>query len=166
MGNYSFLRAVRNNPDKCMIDWDHMQKDEITHYHLVEYVSSSNEDRPKTLQEMAERWNETKFIGYITPEYVQSLIEFCKGLIPYGCNPRLYYEHEGMEQIWCVEFVPGTGIVNLAVYDFAPVLAALPTYPKYPSELDTEWNSMRRSVEQYLKKYCIDNHAWYFDQLA
>lgn len=165
MGNYSFLRATRNNPEQCIIDWDLMQTDEITHYHLVDYLSSKD-DRPKTLQEMAERWDESKFIGYMNRDLIQSLIEFCKGLKPYGCNPRLYYEYEGMAQIWCVEFVPGTGIVNVAVYDYAPVMEALPRYPMYPSDLYTEWNTMQRSVEQYLKKYCIDHHPWCFERLA
>lgn len=164
MGNYSFLRAVRNNPEKCIIDWEHMQKDGMKHYHFVDYLSS-NEDRPKTLQDMAERWNESKFFGYMNRELIESLIEFCKGLVPYGCNPRLFYEYEGMDQICCIEFVPGTGIVNIGVYDFNPIMINLPRYPQFPSELSNEWSDMYRAVEQYVKKYCIDNHPWCFERL-
>ena len=137
---------MRNNPKDCIIDWDHMNKNNLTHYYFNKLHEES--DRPKNMEEMAKYLNEKKFFGYLTREFIESLIEFCKGLIPYGSNPRLFYEHEGMEQICCIEFVPGTGIVNVALYDYHSVLSALPRYPaKYPAELYDQWYAMHDMVE-------------------
>lgn len=163
MGNYSFLRAFRNNPKECIIDWDRMNKSNLTHYYFTELPQESN--HPTNMEEMANYLNEKKLAGYFTKELIESLEELCKGLVPYGSNPRLYFEYEGMEQIWCLEFVPGTGIVNIADYDYHSVMAALPRYPSYPSELYDEWTSMQRSVENYCIKQCIDNHPWCFERL-
>lgn len=163
MGNYSFLRAMRNNPKECIIDWDLMKKENLTHYYFNDLPN--NPARPKTLEDMAEYWNEKKFVGYLTKEYIESLVEFCKGLVPYGSNPRLFYEYEGMEQIWCVEFIPGTGIVNIGIYDYHHIMTALPKHPTFPSELYDEWMSIQKSVENYCKKSCIDMYPWRFEQL-
>lgn len=166
MGNNSFLRALRNNSNQCIIDWDHMRKDHLLHHRLQDYHSLPVSERPKTLEDMAHVWNETKFIGYLDENYVHSLKEFCKGLVPYGSNPRLYYEYEGCQQIWCLEFVPGIGIINIACYDYSSVLASLPRCPEDSSEFWNEWHKIYCDLERYLIKYCIDNNIWKYERLV
>jgi hypothetical protein len=162
MGNYSFLRAVRNNPELCKIDWDSLEKDTILNdWCLV----SAYEKRLPTMKEMAERWNETKFIGYMDALYIEALKALCKVLKPYGQNPRLYYEYEGMCQIWCIEFVPGTEEVNVAVYDYLDILDSLPKAPNYDDDLYSKWDNMYRTVEDYCQEASIDSNEWEFRAL-
>jgi hypothetical protein len=165
MGNYSFLRALRNFPNQCIIDWDSMNPMNLPYYRLKDLQALPPSERPKTLEDMANHWNETKFFGYLDSDYIQSLNEFCRGLVPYGCNPRLFYEHEGMDQICCIEFIPGTGIVNISVFDFHRILASLPSYSNLSSELREEWTTIYNSLESFLIKYCIDTHPWKFQHL-
>ena len=164
MGNYSFLLAVRNNPNQCSISWETIKKEKLTHYYFDD-LYDDDENRPKTLEDLANYLDEKKFIGYLTKEFIETLEEICKNLVPNGYNPRLFYEYEGMAEIWCVEFIPGTGIVNVAVYDYHEILSSLPRYPPYESELYNEWNTMYTTVENYCKKSCIDNYIWDFQRL-
>lgn len=69
--------------------------------------------QPKTLEEVAKEFDESKFIGYMTREFIAALKEFNNNLEPYGSYPRLYYTYEGDDQLWCFEFVPGTDIINI-----------------------------------------------------
>jgi hypothetical protein len=164
-GNNSFLHAVRNNPNECVIDWDSMNPVNLLHHRIKDLREGPVENRPKTLGEMAEVWNKTNFIGYLNKDYIESLKEFCKALIPYGCNPRLYYQYEGMYQITCVEFIPGTGIINISCFDFHRSIESIPYYPNLSKELTQELNDLRESYQSFLIKYCIDHHPWTFQRL-
>jgi hypothetical protein len=166
MGNYSFLLTTSNNPEECLIDWDCLSKDDLEQIKKKWHFETAYKERYTNLKQMAKRWNETKFCGYLTQEYIDCLKLFSKLLKPYGQNPRLFYEYEGMCQVWCFEFLPETGDVQLAIYDYLPVLEALPNCPKhYTSELHAKWQSMYNQVELYCQQSCIDSYDWEFMKL-
>jgi hypothetical protein len=162
MGTYSFLKALRNNPEQCVIDWDSADVKEIC---KCWYIESAYHKRLPTLKEVAEGLNETKFFGYLSSTYIDSLKALCKILRPYGQNPRLFYEKEGQCQIWCIEFVPGTEDVRVAEYDYIRILDCLPKCPNYDDDLYGQWNTMHKTVEEYCQAECIDSHDWRFENL-
>ena len=167
MGNYSFLRAVRNNPDQCIIDWSKIDLEEPLHWRIQDMVNLPEEERPKTLADLAERrFDESKLFGYMTTEQKDSLGRLCKVLKPYGANPRLYFTCEGTENMYCLEFIPGTGKVNAGVFNSDAIIGALPKRPDYDSAEYQEWDSMYRSVKKYLDKYCIDAAGWRFERIV
>jgi hypothetical protein len=92
------------------------------------YKELPAKERPKNLAEMAERWNETKFYGYLDDEYKMALREFCEHLVPYGSFPRLYYDYEGSDHLIMFEFIPGTGSVNIREYDYSKQLTGVDLY--------------------------------------
>ena len=112
MGNYSLLYTMLNSPEKCLIDWS--KADTTKLYKLASLKRMHIENRPTTLKDVADCWNDTKFIGYLDKDNIDATIEFCRCLIPYGQLPRLYYEFEGCDTICCFEFHPGTTTVMYA----------------------------------------------------
>ena len=162
MGTYSFLLALRNNPEQCVIDWDSADVEEISKaYH----IQSAYTMRLPTLKEVAEYLNETKFFGYFTPTYIDSLKALCKILKPYGQNPRLFYEEEAQCKVCCIEFIPGTEEVKVAEYDYIKVIDCLPKCPEYDDDLFGKWSAMFKTVEEYYQAECIDSHQWKFEAL-
>jgi hypothetical protein len=127
MGCGSFLVTTRNNPTGCKIDWDSMDADMLND-RMRHYKELPAKERPKNLAEMAERWNETKFYGYLDDEYKMALREFCEHLVPYGSFPRLYYDYEGSDHLIMFEFIPGTGSVNIREYDYSKQLTGVDLY--------------------------------------
>jgi hypothetical protein len=113
MGNYSLLHTMLNSPEKCLIDWS--KADTTKLYKLASLKRMHIENRPTTLKDVAECWNDTKFIGYLDKDNIDAIIEFCRCLIPYGQLPRLYYEFDACDTIlYCFEFHPGTTTVMCA----------------------------------------------------
>ena len=102
-----------NSPEKCLIDWS--KADTTKLYKLASLKRMHIENRPTTLKDVADCWNDTKFIGYLDKDNIDAIIEFCRCLIPYGQLPRLYYEYEDCDLIYCFEFNPGTTTVMYAV---------------------------------------------------
>lgn len=69
------------------------------------------------LEELAKEFNETKLFGYHTDDLMEALTELAKGLEPYNCFPRLYFEWEGANSMICYEFIPGSHF-NVSVCDY------------------------------------------------
>lgn len=117
MGTYSFLITTRNNTDSCKINWEKVNKEIICRNRYLQscYEDPTNYD---TLQKIAERLNETKFVGYLTDDFKEALIELNRNLIPYNCFPRIYYEYEGSDHAYCFEFIPGTENINVTICDY------------------------------------------------
>ena len=109
MGTYSWFVTTRNNAAGCAINWDAMN----TNLLFKSYVLKRCYKTTTTLQEVAEQFDESKFIGYLTDEFIAALHEFCRNLVPYGCFPRLYYTYEGDEKLRCFEFIPGSGVITI-----------------------------------------------------
>jgi hypothetical protein len=153
MGNYSWLVTTRNNAEGCKIDWDSMDTNLLfKDYHLQDEYKKDKNERCKTLAEMAEIWDDTKFCSYFDEPYIMALQEFCRHLKPCGSHPRLYYDYEGFDQLWCLEFVPGTDIINWAVYNFHKEVKDAIPYPKELEECEHYTKEIQDIEEEYSEK--------------
>jgi len=119
MGTYSWFVSTRNNAAGCVINWDAMNTDVL----FKSYVLKKCYKKTSNLQEVAEKFDESKFIGYMTDEFIAALFEFCSNLVPYDCFPRLYYTYEGDDNLWCLEFVPGTTAITIFTFNYAHLLS-------------------------------------------
>lgn len=90
-----------------------------------------------TLLDVAKQFDDTKFIGYFNSDLMNALSEFNKHLVPYGSFPRVYYDYEGNDELWCLEFIPGTYVFNLLLYNFGFLL---------PAGDETGYNSERNRI--------------------
>lgn len=157
MGNYSILRGTRNNANDCIINWDAMDISKLyKNFILEDEHKKPAVKRAKSLGEMAELWNSTKFVGYFDNDTITALCEFSRNLLQYGCRPRLYYEFEGWNQLWCLEFVPGTTIINYSILVLTPYLEMAPKHPelcgiKATVENETAW---MKSEASFMEKLC------------
>lgn len=177
MGNYSWLITTRNQPENCEIDWSAMNTNLLYRHWLLEECHKEAEDvRPHTLEQMAKRWHDTKFCGYFDEDYIKSLQEFCLHLKPYGSYPRLYYDYEGFEQLWCLEFIPGTTTVNYSVYSYRKEMATAPIYPKelekcekYTDEimnLEQDYNDSLQEFLDEMQPTLPEKPGWKFQRLV
>lgn len=121
MGTYSWFITTRNNAEGCKINWEAMDTEKIFKSSVLKHCYHSS-PRPETVLEVAKQFDERKLIGYLTNDILEALYEFSKQLIPYGCFPRLYYDYEGDDQIWCIEFVPGSKQINWFVFNYENLL--------------------------------------------
>ena len=116
MGTYSFYLTSRNKAKGCIINWDAMDKNKI----FKSYVLQKSYKTTVTLEDVANNFDESKFFGYMTPEFIDALIEFNLHLVPYGCHPKIYYDFEGEDAVKGLEFIPGTEniyILSLPYYN-------------------------------------------------
>ena len=127
MGDPSDLRSVPSSCATIPIDWSKVP--EASKQYLLEcwgtrYPSDSDSESsssiktptlPATIEDLAKRFHETRFFGYITPEVCALLLDISEfGLVephptkntglPVG--PRFYMKY--LNQIWFVLFVPGS----------------------------------------------------------
>lgn len=113
MGTYSWYLTTRNNAAGCKINWTTVNTDILFKNHYLKSFYNKYDN----MQELAEQLDEKKFIGYLTQDFIFALKELSKNLIPYGSFPRIYYEYEGDDKAYCMEFFPGTEHFNLHVCD-------------------------------------------------
>ena len=121
MGTYSFYLTTRNNAAGCKIDWDSMDKEIISHCSVLERCYN---DKVSSLQMVAEQFTEYKLFGYLTYELKSALVEFCLHLVPYGSNPKIYFDYEGADWIYCLEFIPGTTDINVLIFDYSHLITS------------------------------------------
>jgi hypothetical protein len=117
MGTYSWFLTSRNNAEGCKVDWDAMNTAILFESYVLHDCFLHKELFP-TLLEVAKRFDDTKLMGYFTEELIAALCEFNKHLVPYGSFPRIYYEYEGDDEVWCLEFIPGMKFVNLLRFHY------------------------------------------------
>jgi hypothetical protein len=153
MGNYSYFVAALNNAAACAIDWDAMDTSILyKDYHLEDEHKKPAEERAKTLADMGAVWHGSKFIGYLNADYIAALMEFTRHLAPCGAHPRLYFEFEGYDELWVVEFVPGAGIVNIGsrrAWDKQPA-----DYPKHPADKGEKYTDADE------EKWAVENETY------
>lgn len=131
MGTYSFYLTSRNKAKDCIINWNAMNKNII----FKSYVLQKCYQTARALEDVAIKFDESKFFGYMTPEFIEALIELNKHLVPYGCHPKIYYDFEGEDAVKGLEFIPGTDNVYLLslpyndIYNF-PTTEVLKTSPE------------------------------------
>jgi len=123
MGQYSFFLTTRGGAEDCVVDWDAIDKS-VLFYSFVLKECYENKDNCKTLKQIAERFHETKFIGYIGQPMISALIELNRHLVPFGSLPRIYYDYEGADEVWCVEFTPGADFIHLLLFNYGHLLPA------------------------------------------
>jgi len=117
MGTYSFFRSSRD-ASTCKIDWDSVDTDILFKFRAFERCY---EKRCETLEEVGEELNETKLFGYMTLELKHAILELNRHLIPEDENnvPTLYFEWEGGDIAYALEFYTGTELVNVLSYDYS-----------------------------------------------
>ena len=171
MGNYSWLFDTRNNAEGCLINWDAMDAEQFKNVYILDKeYNKSPAERAKTLADRARVWHDTKFIGYFDESYVSALEEFCRHLVPYGSYPRLYYDYEGWEELWCIEFIPGSGVVNWATYKYHHLMNDKPKHPEdisdtYTVEDETAWCEAMDAYKNKVFASIVDAEGWKFNRL-
>ena len=117
MGTYSWYITSRNNADTCKINWKSINTDILYKSTVLQSCYEEAHKYP-TLQKVAERFDETKLMGYLTHDFIMALMELSNNLIPNGSFPRIYYEYEGSDTLWCLEFIPGKRVVHMQTCDY------------------------------------------------
>jgi hypothetical protein len=121
-------------------------------------------ERPKTLDDMAYRWSDTKFCSYFDDAYINALQEFCLHLKPYGCTPRLYYDVSDYEQLWCIEFVPGTTTVRIGIYDYKKEGPQPPKTDEYAAL--QAFHEAQCAFKDTMMKIFPEREGWWFHKLG
>jgi len=121
MGQYSFFLTTRGGAESCAVDWDAIDTS-VLFYSLVLKECYEDKEKYPFLQQVAERFHETKFIGYIGQPMIAALLELNMNLVPCGSSPRIYYDYEGADEVWCVEFTPGADFINLLIFNYGYLL--------------------------------------------
>ena len=112
MESYSWLVTTRNNADKCKIKWESINTENLFKSKMLQ-ICYENRSSLETLQDVATMLDDTKLMGYLNNKYLVALRELSKNLIPFGSFPRIYYDYEGKNQLWGLEFIPGTENINI-----------------------------------------------------
>lgn len=118
MGTHTFYLTSRNRADECMINWQAMDTDIL----FRSSVLKDSYNKCLTLEEVAKKFDERKLFGYLDEELIGALLEFNQNLIPYMCQPRVYFSWEGGDWCYGLEFFPGTSKVNIMRYDYGHLL--------------------------------------------
>ena len=121
MGQYSFFLTTRGGAESCAVDWGAIDTS-VLFFSLVLKECYEDKENCKTLQHVAERFHETKFIGYIGQPMISALLELNKNLVPFGSSPRIYYDYEGADEVWCLEFTPKADFINLMIFNYGYLL--------------------------------------------
>lgn len=157
MGNFSWLAATRNNATGTRIRWEladpALLRGNNTLYDCWEHRdapdgrwTNHNYDRterrlPRTLAELAEELNDTKLCGYLNAAMIAAFNELSRILEPNGCFPRIYYEYEGWDEVWFLEFHPGESRINLGTLCiYEQKRAAYPPSPEDDPTRDFDTN--------------------------
>lgn len=109
MGTYSWYLTSRNNAAACEIKWN---TNAYTHDVLKDAYGSL-----KTLEEVGKAFHERKLFGYLTGDVWEDLRYLSACLVPNGSFPRLYYSWEGNDDVFCIEFIPGSYNINIYVLE-------------------------------------------------
>ena len=117
MGTYSFFRYSKN-ASTCKIDWDSVDTNLLFHFSALE---RAYEKRCETLEDVAKEMNEAKLFGYLTWELKGAIFELNRHLLPENPVdvPTLFFEWEGGDVAYALEFYTGTELVNILSYDYS-----------------------------------------------
>jgi len=111
MGTYTYYICSRFTED-VIIDWDSMNTETLFKFRPFEQCYK----KCKTLSEVGMEFNESRLFGYFTSDLIGALYEFNSHLIfaqhnPELQGPTLYYEWEGGNIAYALEFNPNSNIV-------------------------------------------------------
>jgi hypothetical protein len=117
MGTYSFFRSSKN-ASTCKIDWDSVDTELLFRFSALQ---RAYEKRCETLEDVGNEVNETKLFGYITWELKEAILELNRHLVPENDSdlPMIFFEWEGGDIAYALEFYTGTELVNVLSYDYS-----------------------------------------------
>jgi hypothetical protein len=152
MGTYSFYRNSKQ-ASNCKINWDSIDTETLFRFNRLQYCY---EERCETLEDVGKLLNESKLFGYLNWDIREALIELNRHLVPADSShtPTLYFEWEGGDTAFALEFFTGTEMVNVLEYDYSDIMKdnqklpsdeAFKLYKKVFDEIPymdiNEWNS-------------------------
>lgn len=163
MGNFSYLYATRNGASKCTIVWNQCKPFKTYLLHELQEKGVT-----MTLEELGHHLDDTKLIGYLNADYINDLCELSFHLFCGGepCMPRLYFDYEGWDDLYYLEFHPGTYVVLEGVYHPDDSI-----FPKCPDDDDdtkiwAQYERKREEVTKHLHETAMDHvEGWKISQL-
>lgn len=134
MGTYSFYISSRNT-EGVTIDWDSMNTEVLFKFRPLE----RSYKECKTLDEVGMEFNESKLFGYLDSPLIAALYEFNAHLIyaddshadPELQGPTLYYEWEGGNIAYGLEFNPRSDVVYHHALDYGDLVRETLPFDKY-----------------------------------
>ena len=109
MGTPSYLRLVHAPTAHTPIDWSRVPKESKS---FLRHWTYKDDDRPKTVAELAKMFDDRKFFGYFDTDlctFIMDISEFGLQAAPdqaMRVGPRFYMEY--CEQVWFLLFTPGS----------------------------------------------------------
>jgi hypothetical protein len=73
--------------------------------------------------------------------------------------------------LWCIEFIPGSGVVNLATYKYHHLMDDKPKHPEeisdsYTTEEETAWCEASDAYKNKVFESIVDKEGWKFNRLV
>jgi len=120
MGTYSFFRNSKH-ASTCKIDWDSVDTETLFKFRPLE---RAYEKRCETLENVGKEMDESKLFSYLSWEIKEAIIELNRHLVPADSShtPTLYFEWEGGDIAFALEFFTGTEMVNVLEYDYSHIM--------------------------------------------
>lgn len=128
MGNYSYLIYTLNCKNtiidiKKVLDFisnkDNYQHDDWDYASIDE--NDIKEFKIVSLEDYAKSKHDRKFIQYLTPNSIKTLqiiSKYTTSTNEIDKNPKIFYEYEGWDELYYIEFVLGTEKIYLGYYAF------------------------------------------------
>jgi hypothetical protein len=120
MGTYSFFRNSKH-ASTCKINWDSINTERLFNFSALKLAY---EKRCETLEDVGVVMNETKLFSYMTWDLRDAILELNRHLVPEDGTelPTLYFEWEGGDVAYALEFFTGTEMVNVLKYDYSHLM--------------------------------------------
>ena len=148
MGTYSFYISSKNSED-CKIDWDSMNTEVLFKFRPLERCYK----KCTTLNEVGLEFNQSKLFGYLDSDVIRALYEFNAHLVDKDYDldlqgPTLYFEWEGGNIAYALEFIPNSNTIyhhsldyddliknNMSSDEYYAVIESLPDLDRWTFEL-------------------------------
>lgn len=160
MGNSSWFIHACNGADVCMIDWDNIDQNMLLPCYRLYVVYKSSE--VKSLEDIGNLLDGSYLYGHLDTAMINSFKHVCEHLLPCRSFPRLYFEYEGWDLAFYLEFYPGTKRIVLGTHDFTKLRDKL--YPNYSEnfteEEETKYEEMCENARKELYNLVPIQQHW------
>ena len=155
MGTYTFFRNSKD-ASTCKINWDSVDTENLFRFRPLEHAY---DERCETLEDVGKLMHESKLFGYLSWEIREALIELNRNLVPADSShtPTLYFEWEGGDIAFALEFFTGTEMVNVLEYDYSHLMKDNQKLP-----CDEVFKLYRKVFEEVPD---LDINEWYSEML-
>lgn len=121
MGNYSYLLHTFNCKH-TQINWDIINP-QLEILNGEHYFYPDDTTVLHSLDDLANELNDKKLFGYLTNTYIQILKLICRNTTftvenTNTKNPKIFYEYEGWDQLYYLEFYIGTERIDCGRFSF------------------------------------------------